>query len=95
VDELALGKSCKRRSLVAQTSWVGEAPAVNHNVSFEIEDGASEKVALDSEELFGRGLPRIVGNSDGLRRVLGMVRVAAPTDATASDLKGPQNHLLD
>jgi hypothetical protein len=28
------------------------------------------------------GLPRIVGNSAALRRVLGMVRIVAPTDAT-------------
>ena len=40
------------------------------------------KVALDSDELYGIGLPRIVGNSDALRRVLGMVRIVAPTDAT-------------
>src|SRR6202049_1489352 len=38
--------------------------------------------ALDGNELRGSGLPRIVGNSAALRRVLGMVRVVAPTDAT-------------
>src|SRR6266853_1313981 len=68
--------------MLAQTSWVGEAPAVNHYVSIEIEDAALAKIGLDSHNLYGCGLPRIVGNSDALRRVLGMVRVVAPTDAT-------------
>jgi formate hydrogenlyase transcriptional activator len=68
--------------MAAQTSWVGEAPAVNHSVSIEIEDAALAKLGLDSDELYGSGLPRIVGNSDALRRVLGMVRIVAPTDAT-------------
>src|SRR6266849_5050013 len=68
--------------MAAQTSWLGEAPAVNHSVSIEIEDAALAKIGLDSDELYGSGLPRIVGNSAALRRVLGMVRVVAPTDAT-------------
>src|ERR1700680_5122165 len=38
--------------------------------------------ALDGNELRGSGLPRIIGNSADLRRVLDMVRVVAPTDAT-------------
>jgi formate hydrogenlyase transcriptional activator len=38
--------------------------------------------ALGSDELSGNGFPHIVGNSDALRRVLDMVRVVAPTDAT-------------
>src|SRR5260370_24757204 len=42
----------------------------------------SAKIALDGNELCGSGLPRIVGSSAALRRVLGMVRVVAPTDAT-------------
>ena len=49
---------------------------------FEIEDTASAKVALDSNELCGSGLPHIVGSSASLRRVLGMVRLVAPTGAT-------------
>ncbi len=40
------------------------------------------KVSLERAELYGSGLPRIVGNSEALRRVLDMVRVVAPTDAT-------------
>jgi formate hydrogenlyase transcriptional activator len=68
--------------MAVQTSWASEAPAVTHIASFEIERATSVKVALDSNELCGSGLPRIVGNSAALRRVLGMVRVVAPTDAT-------------
>jgi transcriptional regulator with GAF, ATPase, and Fis domain len=68
--------------MIAQTSWASEVPPVNHTESFESEDATSAKVALDSDELCGSGLPRIIGNSAALRRVLGMVRVVAPTDAT-------------
>ena len=63
--------------MAAQTRWVGEAPAVNRSVSIDIEDAA-----LAKHEFYGSGLPRIVGKSDALRRVLDMVRVVAPTDAT-------------
>jgi formate hydrogenlyase transcriptional activator len=66
----------------AQTSWASEALAINPTASFETEDAMSAKVALDSIELCGRGLPRIIGTSAALRSVLGMVRVVAPTDAT-------------
>src|SRR6202790_1047704 len=65
----------------AQATWMSELPEVNHNASIEVED-ATSKVALDRNELRGSGLPRIVGNSAALRRVLDMVRVVAPTDAT-------------
>src|SRR5260370_39481499 len=68
--------------MAAQTSWIGEAPAVKYSVPIEIEDVTPAKVALYNNELYGRGLPCIAGNSDALRRVLGMVRVVAPTDAT-------------
>ncbi len=68
--------------MAAQTSWVGEAPAVNHSVSIDIKNAALAKIGLDSDELYGSGLPRIVGNSAAIRRVLGMVRIVAPTDAT-------------
>jgi transcriptional regulator with GAF, ATPase, and Fis domain len=76
--------------MAAQTSWLGEAPAVNPSVSIqiedeiedEIEDAALAKIGLDSGELYGSGLPRIVGNSAALRRVLGIVGCVAPTDAT-------------
>jgi formate hydrogenlyase transcriptional activator len=90
----------KKSDMATQTSWLGEAPAVNHSVSIEIEhageieraaeighaaefeDAALVKIGLDSDELYGSGLPRIVGNSAALRRVLGIVGAVAPTDAT-------------
>src|SRR6266853_1505220 len=68
--------------MAAQTSWVGEAPLVNHSVFIEIQDAAPAKIGLDSDELYGSGLPRIVGNSGALRRILSMARIVAPTDAT-------------
>src|ERR1700730_3829687 len=67
--------------MAAQATWISELPEVKNRASFENDDGTST-VALDSDELYGSGLPRIVGNSDALRRVLDMVRVVAPTDAT-------------
>src|SRR3989442_1893957 len=68
--------------MAAIASLATEVPAIKNNASFELEDGTQAKVALDSDELYGSGLHRIVGNSDALRRVLDMVRVVAPTDAT-------------
>jgi formate hydrogenlyase transcriptional activator len=68
--------------MAIQAGWAIKAPTVNNTASFEIEDLRPAKVVLDSNELCGSGLPRIVGNSDALRRVLDMVRVVAPTDAT-------------
>jgi transcriptional regulator with GAF, ATPase, and Fis domain len=68
--------------MAAQTSWLGEAPAVDHTVSIEIKDAALAKIGLDSDELYGSGLPGIVGNSAALQHVLGLVGVVAPTDAT-------------
>jgi formate hydrogenlyase transcriptional activator len=61
---------------------IGFADGGLANHEFEIEDATPTQVALDNEELCGSGLPRIIGNSAALRRVLGMVRVVAPTDAT-------------
>jgi len=68
--------------MAATAILISELPAINHNVSFEIEDAPPAKVALDNNELSGIGLPRIVGNSAALRRVLDLVRIVAPTDAT-------------
>src|SRR6202167_2104187 len=65
-----------------QASWETEAPAVNNTASFEIEDTQSAKVTLDKKEFCGRGLPRIIGQSAALQRVLGMVQMLAPTDST-------------
>jgi formate hydrogenlyase transcriptional activator len=52
---------------MAANAGAFEMPVTNHNVSFEIAGG---------------GLPRIIGNSAALQRVLDMVRLVAPTDAT-------------
>ena len=68
--------------MAAQLSWASEALAINPAASFETEDAMSAKVALESEEVCGAGLPRIVGTSGVLRHVLGLVRMVAPTDAT-------------
>ena len=67
--------------MAAFATWVGEPPEVKTRASFEIDDAPST-IALDSDELRGRGLPRIIGKSPALRRVLDMVRVVAPTNAT-------------
>jgi transcriptional regulator with GAF, ATPase, and Fis domain len=68
--------------MAAQAIWAGKRPAVNHKASFEIGDATSANVALESWELCGSGLPKIVGKSAALRRVLGMVQIVAPTNAT-------------
>ena len=67
--------------MAAKASWASEASAINHTASFGVGEAASEEVALDSE-FPCHGLPRIVGNSAALQRVLGMVRLVAPTNAT-------------
>ena len=59
--------------MATQTCWVGEVPAVNASASW--------KAAVNDEPAVS-GLPRIVGNSAALQRVLGMVQTVAPTDAT-------------
>src|SRR5258707_6609918 len=64
------------------TSWAVELPPIHHNPSLEVADVTPAKIALDSDEFCGSGLPRIVGTSAALRRVLDMVRVVAPTGAT-------------
>jgi transcriptional regulator with GAF, ATPase, and Fis domain len=66
--------------MAAQASWAVEAPAVKP-MSFESED-ATAAVEFHSNKLCSSGLPRIVGNSVALRRVLDMVRIVAPTNAT-------------
>src|SRR5438874_13167929 len=68
--------------MAAQAIWASEVPTVNHTASLEIEDAMAAQIEFDSNELCGSGLPNIVGNSAALRRVLDMVRVVAPTDAT-------------
>jgi formate hydrogenlyase transcriptional activator len=67
--------------MAANATWAIESPTINHHACFEIKDRTSGNIELDSA-LFDSKRPRIVGNSAALRRVLGMVRVVAPTDAT-------------
>jgi formate hydrogenlyase transcriptional activator len=64
-----------------QAGWASQVPAVIHNGSFN-EDAALANAELDNNELCDSRLPRIVGNSAALQRVLGLVRIVAPTDAT-------------
>jgi len=66
----------------AQAIWASEAPADNHPARLEIENAMAATVALDRNKLPGGGLPRIIGNSVALQRVLEIVRIVAPTEAT-------------
>src|SRR6185503_11807624 len=68
--------------MAVDTSWAAEVPAINHNACFEIEDGTPAEIELDKSGHRSSGLPRIIGNSAALQRVLRMVRVVAPTDST-------------
>jgi formate hydrogenlyase transcriptional activator len=69
--------------MAANATWAIESSAINHHTCFEMEDTGSSKIALDNSESRGSGSPRMVGNSAALRRALGLVRIVAPTDATA------------
>jgi len=62
--------------MAAQAIRALELPTANDSASFEIAH------MLESDELCGNGSPRIIGNSAALRRVLGMVRIVAPTGST-------------
>jgi transcriptional regulator with GAF, ATPase, and Fis domain len=66
----------------ANTSWAAEAPAINLNPCFDIEDDTSVNTAVKNGELCGSGLPKIIGNSAALQRVLRLVRLVGRTDAT-------------
>jgi formate hydrogenlyase transcriptional activator len=68
--------------MARDTSWVYEVPAINYNGCFEMEDATSAKIAFDSSELRGGHFSGIIGNSAALRRVLGLVGVVAPAEAT-------------
>jgi len=69
--------------MAATTSfWAIQPPAADHPPSFKVADAMSAEARLHSNQLCDRGMPRIVGNSDALRRVLAMAQVVAPTDAT-------------
>ena len=68
--------------MTTEAAWATAVSALDKTASLEIEDLAPAKITLDGNELCGSGSSRIVGNSEALRRVLGMVRIVAPTDAT-------------
>ena len=68
--------------MAAQASRALKLPAVNDSASFEIPYVTSAQVALESDELYSSGVPRIIGDSAALQRVLAMVRIVAPTDST-------------
>jgi formate hydrogenlyase transcriptional activator len=68
--------------MAAQAIWANEAPAINRTASLEIGDAMAANVEFNDNETRGSGLPRIVGNSAALGRVLDMVRIVGPTDAT-------------
>lgn len=65
-----------------ESSGVAELQITHHSRFFEIEGVTRTRVALHNGEGDGRGLRRIVGNSEALRHVLDMVKVVAPTDVT-------------
>ena len=67
--------------MATQASWAHQMRAVNPNPSFDIEGVTPAKIALEYD-VYGSGLPRIIGDSAALRRVLGTVRIVAPTNAT-------------
>src|ERR1700678_2844281 len=68
--------------MATQARWLTEVPAVNNTALFGMEDAMSTDVAFDNNELCVSGMPPIVGRSAALRRVLGMVRIVARTNAT-------------
>src|SRR5260370_18069131 len=68
--------------MAADTNLAAEVAGINDNGCFEIEDTTSPKIVLDSGGLSGSAFPRIIGNSAAIRKVLGLVRVVAPTEAT-------------
>src|SRR5580658_7095273 len=67
--------------MAAQTSWVNEAAKTNQTAPFEFENAALAE-ATPEDEIGRLRLPSIVGNSAAQGRVLEMVRVVAPTNAT-------------
>jgi hypothetical protein len=52
--------------MAAQAIRALKLPAVNDSASFEIAHVTSAQVALESDELYGNGSPRIIGNSAAL-----------------------------
>jgi formate hydrogenlyase transcriptional activator len=67
--------------MVARANWASEATAIYDTARFGVGEAAPKEAALNGG-LPCSELPQIVGNSGALRRVLGNVRIVAPTDAT-------------
>ena len=68
--------------MVLDTPWVAEVPTITRDRFFAIGGTKSANIVLDHRESGGNDLPEIIGNSAALQRVLGLVRVVAPTAAT-------------
>jgi formate hydrogenlyase transcriptional activator len=68
--------------MASNTTLAAVASAFDYKGCFESEDATAEEIALDNGQLRGSALPKIIGNSAALQRVLGLVRVVAPTEAT-------------
>src|SRR3989440_1014062 len=68
--------------MAVDTSWKTEAPTINHNAWFDLEDATPATIGFDNTELRGGSLPKIIGNSADFQRVLHLARVVAPTEAT-------------
>src|SRR5271168_1183439 len=75
------GRTRGIKTMSTAARWVSQVPASVHNGPFG-EEAALTNAELRKNELCDSGSPCIVGNSEALRRVLGMVRMVAPTDAT-------------
>jgi transcriptional regulator with GAF, ATPase, and Fis domain len=72
----------RSKTMAAPASWAPKLPLVNESASFEMAHITPAQIAPESDEHYGSGSPRIIGNSAALMRVLGMVRIVAPTDST-------------
>src|SRR5271163_696452 len=75
------GRTRGIKTMSTAARWVSQVPASVHNGPFG-EEAALTNAELRKNELCDSGSPCIVGNSEALRRVLGMVRMVAPTDAS-------------
>src|ERR1700756_2923158 len=68
--------------MATESSWIAERPALKQFPPLEIENLEPAKLTLNDNAFPDTRLPRIIGRSGALQRVLGMVRVVAPTGAT-------------
>jgi formate hydrogenlyase transcriptional activator len=68
--------------MAANAIWPVESPVVNRHECSEIEDRRPSTAEFSHSELSNSRFPQIVGNGAALQRVLHLVRLVAPTDAT-------------